>query len=242
MVLGASGSGRRQIVSDLIDGGLEATDTPRVLISSEEAPDPADATLPGLGRFTPLPMCGIDGEFPRDASHVFILFDGRKDPVDQIEGFKTFLSDRGQEVGIVITVVNCQLAEKSPKLIAWYEACVHFSDIVLLANRDGVANKWITDFKARFTGRFFPCLFEFVKDGKVKNPALILSPVVRRMSHVFDEDEWVPVDDDEDEEDAEDGDEVEVKQAVDPYLERRSSGGRYLALPDVNEFLPPRGS
>ena len=38
----------------------------------------------------------------------------------------------------VITIVNCELAEKHSALLAWYEACVHFSDIVLLNRREGV--------------------------------------------------------------------------------------------------------
>ena len=31
-------------------------------------------------------------------------------------------------------------------LLAWYDACVHFSDVVLLQRREGVANKWVSDF------------------------------------------------------------------------------------------------
>lgn len=238
LVLGASGSGRRLVVRDLIEGGLTEADRPSVLISTRESPDPADAGLPSLSRWEPLAGGGIDGVYPQDASHVFVIVDGTLDPVDQVESFKSWLGDRGRQVGVVLCVVDCQLAERHPKLFAWYEACIHFADIVLLNHREGVSNKWIAEFRAKFEDRFFPCLFEFVKDGKVKNPALVLAPVVRRMSHVFDEEEWVAVDEDEDEDSMEDGEETEMKQAVDPYLERRAGGSRFLQLPDIRDFLP----
>jgi hypothetical protein len=64
----------------------------------------------------------------------------------------------------------------------------------------GRPNKWIGDFKGKFEHKFYPCLFEFVKEGRVKNPALVLAPVARRMSHVFDEQEWIAEDEDDDEE------------------------------------------
>jgi hypothetical protein len=50
--------------------------------------------------------------------------------------------------------------------------------------REGVANKWLSDFRAHFDGQFYPCLFELVKGGRVKNPALVLDPLARRMSHL----------------------------------------------------------
>ncbi len=240
LVLGASGSGRRQVLSDLIADGLGEADRPAVLLASGEAPDPADASLPGLARWTPGPEGSVEAEFPSGASHVFIVVDGRLDPVDQIEALKGWLGDRGRRVDIVLTVVHCQLAEQNPRLFPWFEACIHFSDLVLLNRRDGVSNRWIAEFREKFQKRFFPCLFEFVKDGRVGNPALVLAPVVRRMSHVFDEDEWVAVDEDDDEDELEDGEETEMKQQVDPYLERRSSGGRFLQLPDIAAYLPPK--
>jgi hypothetical protein len=238
-VLGAAGSGRREILADLIEGGLGEGDRPAVLVSQEEPADAADARLPGAGRWRMRPEAGIEAEFPGDATHVFILTDGRRNPVDQIEALKDWLAGQAAELARVVCVVDCRLGERNPRLFAWFEACIHFSDVVLLARREGVSNKWIGDFRREFESRFYPCLFEYVKEGRVGNPALVLAPVARRMSHVFDEQEWIVEDDDEEE--VEDGDEDEMKPEEDPYLERRMGGRRVKEIPDIRAFLAARG-
>lgn len=236
LVLGAAGSGRREVLADLIEGGLVEGDRPAVLVSEGEPADAADARLPGFLRWRLLPGAGIEAEFPGDATHVFIVTDGRGNPVDQIEAFKAWLAERACEVARVICVVDCRLAERNPRLFAWFEACVHFSDVVLLSRREGVPNRWIGDFRKKFEDRFYPCIFEYVREGRVGNPALVLAPVARRMSHVFDEAEWIVENDDED---AEDGDEEEMKPEEDPYLERRAGGRRVKEIPDIRDFLAP---
>ena len=159
-------------------------------------------------------------------------------PVDQIEAFKSWVGDRSAEIARVVCVVNCQLLERNPKLFAWYEACIHFSDAVLLNRREGVTNKWVGDFRGKFEHKFYPCLFEFVREGRVRNPALVLAPVARRMSHVFDEQEWIALDGDDDEEELEDGEETEMKLEEDPYLERRNGGRRVHEIPNIADYLP----
>jgi hypothetical protein len=238
LVLGAAGSGRREVLADLIEDGLGEETRPAVLLSAAEWADTADARFPEATRWTMGEENSIEADMPADATHVFIVFDGRMNPVDQVEAFKAWLGDRATEVARVICVVNCQLLEKNPKLYAWYEACIYFSDVVLLNQREGVPNKWMGDFKGKFEAKFYPCLWEFVRENKVKNPALVLAPVARRMSHVFDEVDWVAIDEDDDEESAEDGDETEMKADVDPYLERRNGGRRVHEIPHIEDFLP----
>jgi G3E family GTPase len=228
-------------LADLIEGGLAEGDRPAVLLSEGEPPDAMDERLPGAGRWRLIAAAGVEpameAELPAGATHIFIVADGRRNPVDQVEAFKSWLVGKAAEVARVICVVDCHLAEKHPRLFAWFEACIHFSDVVLLNHRDGVPNKWVGDFRARFEDKFYPCLFEFVKAGSVKNPALVLAPVARRMSHVFDEQEWIVAD--EEEEDIEEGDEeVEMKPEEDPYLERRNGGRRVHEIPHIEEFLP----
>jgi hypothetical protein len=225
-------------LADLIEGGLGEGDSAAVLTAAAERADPADARLPGLTRWRRAEDGSVEAEFPVGVTHVFIVFDGRMNPVDQIEAFKSWLDDRTIEVARVVCIVNCQLLEKNPKLFAWYEACIHFSDAVLLNQRDGVSNKWIGDFRGKFEHKFYPCLFDFVREGRVRNPALILAPVARRMSHVFDEQEWIAVDPDDDEEDLEDGEETEMKAEEDPYFERRSGGRRVHEIPNIADYLP----
>jgi hypothetical protein len=250
VILGASGSGRREILADLITDGLDTDEQAVVLLAEDEAADERDAKLGKIVRWRLLgaeagievPEGALDG-----ATHVFFVTDGRGNPVDQLEAFKVWVESSGAEMARVFTVVDCQLAEKHKALIAWYEACIHFSDVVLLTKREGVANKWMSDFQTLFKDKFYPALFEMVKAGRVKNPPLLLEPEARRMSHLFDEPDWVVdgVDAEEmietGEDDAEVGtklnEEVEVTQAVDPYMERRLGGRRMIEIPDVAKFL-----
>jgi hypothetical protein len=241
LILGSGGSGRREVLADLIEGGLGEADRAAVLLSSTEWADPVDARLPNVTRWTMGAENQVEADMPADATHIFIVFDGRLNPVDQIEGFKSWLGDRTAEVARVLCVVNCHLLEQNPKLFAWYEACIHFSDVVLLNGREGVPNKWIGDFRGKFEHKYYPCLFEFVKEGSVKNPALILAPVARRMSHVFDEQEWIAEDEDDDEDEQEEGEEVEMKAAEDHYLERRNGGRRVHEIPNIADYLPKAG-
>lgn len=250
LILGAAGSGRREVLADLIEGGLVEGDKAVVLLATSEIASEHDAKLGVLKRWTWIDgmITAPDDALAGDVTHVFVVTEGRSNPIDQIEAFKPWIDTNGGELGRVLTVVSCQLAEQHKPLIAWYEACIHFSDIVLLARREGVANKWLSDFQNRFKDQFFPCVFEFVKGGRVKNPALILDPQPRRMSHYFDEPEWL-VDGADAEEDIEmgegDGDEpgeveeeeVEVTQAEDPYMERLSGGHRVKVLPDITKYL-----
>jgi hypothetical protein len=233
---------------------------PAVLLSTAEPADPRDAQLPALARWTWREGV-IDAALAPDATHVFFVTDGRQNPVDQLEALQKWVPAVQAEVGRVITVVNCRLAEQHPALIAWYEACIHFSDVALLSQREGVANKWMSEFQLRFKDLCYPCLFEIVKAGRVKNPPLVLEPQARRMSHVFDIDEWTGLDLEGVEFGTEDEDGVEVvedepekkagkgkdaaededddwKPQIDPYFQLRLGGRREKEIPDIAKYLP----
>ncbi len=253
LLLGPAGSGRREVLADLIEGGLGAGDRPAVLLAENEPADAADVRLPGLARWT-----WRDGAIatapPTGATHIFLVSDGRASPMDQVEALKPWLAAHGLELARVICVIPCTLVEKNPPLLAWFDACIHFSDAVLLNRREGVANKWMSDFIARYRDQFYPCLIEPVKAGRVKNPAMILDPQARRIAQWFDEapPDWrtgvgdadTIFQDDEDEED-EDGaedendEEAETPPGEDPWLARDATGRRSKPLPDIGRFLPP---
>lgn len=238
-ILGAAGSGRRAILLDLLAAGLPDGARPAVLVSDTEDPAEADAKLPGFGQWTWEDDHTIDAAPLTDVSHIFLVTDGKSNPVDQIEAGQAWLKQIGGEIGRVICVVNCQLAEANPALLAWYDACVHFSDVVLLNRREGVANKWLTAFQARYKDQFYPCLFEFVKAGRVKNPAELLEPEARRMAHLFDDElNWIVTSASGDDEDSSEGDEeVDAAPEADPFLERRAGGRRVHEIPDIGKFL-----
>ena len=243
-ILGAPDSGRRVLLADLIEGGLEATDRVVVFLPSTEAASNDDARLPGVQRWTWLDERAISAVLPPDVTHVFLVCDGRGNPVDQAEALKPWVEAQGAEIARVICVVNCQLAERHAPLLAWYEACVHFSDVVLLNRREGVANKWVSGFLTHFKKQYSPCLFEMMKDGRVHNPALILEPQARRMSHAFDEEQdWIFTNadgekiDEQEETGDDDDEEIEAKPEEDPYFERRNGGRRVREIPDIKRYL-----
>lgn len=243
LVLGAAGSGRREILSDLIEAGLDASsDKAAVILASDEAADAFDAKLSNVSRWSWQDE-RIAAVLPEGVTHVFFVTSGRENPVDQAEAFKGWLDAQDVELARTLCVVNCQLAEKHSALLAWYEACIHFSDVVLLNRREGVENKWLSDFLMHFKKQFYPSIFDTVKQGKVKNPALVLEPEARRMTHAFDEEQdWVITNAEGEEVDEEDetseDDELQAKPEVDPYFERRSEGGRRVKeLPDIKKYL-----
>lgn len=243
LLLGAVGSGRRAILPDLLGNGLEAGSRPLLLTFAGERAEPAevrariDAT-PGLMRaeWSLDPENRMTAAIPAEITHAFVLADGRANPVDQVEAFHGWLATSGAELARVITVVNCRLGYEHPELLRWYDACVHFSDVVLLNGRGDVPNKWISDFQARFRREHLPCLIEQVKNDEVANPALILVPQARRISMLFDSPAEWPEPDEPDDDDA-GGDVPDLIGAIDPYLERLASGRRVKELPDLARFL-----
>ncbi len=245
LLLGSPGSGRREVLADLLDGGLDEGDRPAVLLPAAEPPAEADLRLGTPERWR-WEEGRIEAAVPAGADRVFFVADGRRNPVDQLEAFKLWLPGQGLELGRVICVVDCAFASAHPQLQPWFDACIHFSDVVLLNHRDGVPNKWLSDFQSRYKDQCFPCLFEFVKKGRVHNPRLILEPLALRISHAFDaEPDWVILDEDgeeieadaEDEGGAEGEEEVELVAKEDPYFVRWSSGRREKELPNLEKYL-----
>lgn len=269
-VLGAAGSGRREILADL--AASVADEGPvTVLLSESEAPDIADEALAKCARVArwrfsepadaanPVQRLETD-EIDEDATTLFIVIDGRGNPVDFIESAAAWLPGSGWELGRVLFVMHCALGERTPKLKAWFEACVHFADYVLLNRRDGVSNKWLSDFQRHFKDLCFPCHFEFVKGGKVRNPAFVLLPEPRRFTPAFvleqPDNSLEAYDDIEVMIETEDGQELSIKDErasrpkdsvgaddgedpdpTEPYFERMPNGRRLRELPAVGQFL-----
>jgi len=246
LLLGVAGSGRREILANLIADGLAPEDRAATLLAEGEAVCASDARLGAPARWRWTPDHRIEATLPADATHVFFVTDGHRNPVDQVEAFKVWLDASGAELGSILCVVHCQLAEKHHALLAWYDACVHFADIVLLNRREGVANKWMSDLQGRYKAQFLPCLLEFVKNGHVKNPVIVLEPQARRISQVFDpvEDlglaEGIEIHDENEDNKVEptvDSEAVEDGPQEDPYFARKPGGRRVKEIPDLAKFL-----
>lgn len=255
LILGLPGSGRREILTDLIAGGLDAAnDRAHVYLPAGEPVQAADestgaGTVSRLGWDSAHQLLVGDAP-PAEATHVFVVLDGCVDPVDQLEAIKPWLAAHALAVTQVFTVVHCALIEKHPALAVWHDACIHFSDAALLNRREGVANKWLSEFRRRYDDQCMPCLFEFVKAGKVRNPVMLLDGAARRLSQYFDASEWdgLNLDDVEiGESEDEDGENMrpldksqldpDDQPPVDPWLERDATGRRHKPLPDVRKYL-----
>jgi hypothetical protein len=245
-IIGTPGSGRRGIVRDLIENGLGEQDKAVVLLASSEAADPLDARIEALRNtelrrwdWTPSELPAIEGLAD---TTVFFLADSRVSPIDQIEALKPWLEQQGAELARIFVTVDCQLAEKQPVLKPWFAACIHFADVVFLTKREGVANKWLSDFIKQFTDQYFPSHFVQVKTkGDLANPALLLDPTPRRVSQYFEEGETYDIEGletDDDEDGGEDDDTGLLPE--EPYFIRDRSGRREKELPDFREYLPPK--
>lgn len=235
VILGASGSGRREVLADLLSG-LSPSDRVVVSFPAAESPEPAESPLAGEETFVSGTWRWDDGELeaavPEGTTHFFFLSDGTKNPVDQVEAFYHWSVENGVEVARLLTIVHCRLAYENPDLQKWYDACIHFSDYVLLNRREGIPEKWMKDFQERYRKSFYPCIFELVKKGRVKNPALVLDPLARRLTRLFDEEV-----DELFEEEPDEAPEDEGENATDPYLVRLPSGKREREIPDIAPYL-----
>ncbi len=241
LILGTPGAGRRAVVRDLIENGLGAHERGLVLLAEGEKPDPADTGLAGLKNAEVRRWHWQAPGFPAlnaavDTS-IFLLADPRTPPVDQVEALKPWLVEHGAELARIITVVDCRLAEKEPALRQWFDACIHFSDVVFLARREGVANKWLSDFIGHYEHLFYPCHFFHLKKNGVENPALVLDPTPRRVSQYFDETDELPDVEIETDDEEEDEDESDDTPSEDPYLVRMRSGRREKEVPDLGDYL-----
>lgn len=237
IMLGATGSGRRKIISDLADS-LGSSETIRIYTPSNVPPE--DWDTPAFSGAEILPWGIIDGNLsianPETAPEtVFILTDGHASPVDQMEILAALLRHLGWEVARVLTVVHCQLLAAHPELADWFKACIHFSDVALLSERDSVSNAWMRDFLNGYKEACVPCLFEMVKQGRVENPARVLLPEPRRLSMIFDETD--ALDDMEFDEDNLPDEPFDLVARPDPYFERTPAGTRCIKLPEITQYL-----
>lgn len=240
LILGAARSGRRDCVRDLIEGGFDKETPVFVAYSDDEDDTGADEQLAAREATTIERHAGIDQiKVSDEADAAFIISDGHTDPVDEVEVFQMWLRHNPQhQLARIITLVHCTLLSNNPKLDAWYQACIHFSDVVLLAKREGVDNRWISQFEEPYKKACYPCLFEFIKKGGISNPALILDPLPRRLSLAFDTDldaiDFLEIDEEGDMPD----EPITLERPLDPYFVRRSPDGpREKRLPDINDFL-----
>jgi hypothetical protein len=235
LILGIDDSGRRGIIFDLIEGGMDR-DTPVLFFRPNCAShSPFDEQTEALSNVHVVDwdLDGVrvkHGRISASPEKIIFLAPGTADPADAAEALKTWATHNDCQVARIITVVHCSFLKAEPKSQSWYDACIHFSDIVLLGQREDVDNKWIKEFETRYKKQCLPCHIELVTKGKTKNPVAVLEPEARRASLYFDE--LIPIEEDgfEDEQQPED-----IKP--DRYIERNESGQRIRPIPDIRKYL-----
>ena len=234
LILGSAGAKRRVVLADLVSEGLMLTDRAAVLLSDAEAPDAeGDAALAKSGailaRWT-WAKPEIEFELPEGATHLFLVADGRSNPIDQVEALRELLLMRTDlRLARVIFVADAALLNAKAELQPWYDACAHYADVVLLTRPEGIDQKWINGFEKCYRDQAYPFLFEVVRKNQLKNPAVMLVPEARRVAQVFDED--IALADETDEE-------IEAAMAEnDKYFARTRGGTRVEHIPNIAAFL-----
>jgi hypothetical protein len=246
--LGLPSTGRRALMYDTAHASKDTNISTLFVISEEEPPTEFDQSLENIPNSSVVRYSLESGQFvfndfPAETpDRIFWLLQGNENPIDQLEALKSWLEEKRWILTRIISVVSARMLDQHPKLKIYYEACVYYSDMVLLNQREGVPPDWSQKFTARYEKERYPCLFESVRNNRVKNPAVLLDPMPRRLSQYFDslEDlasqeqhggfDWIEEDDESMEED-------DIETPTDPYMERNLGGDRKIKLPNLRELF-----
>ena len=211
LVLGAPDSGRKAIVRDLIEGGLTNEESAQIFTNEMTHDTERVSTWDWENEAIILP------EEAKESTdrHQFLILSPYIDLADQIEASIDLLAiDNELILARILLVVHCGLLEEtSPQLRKWHEACLHFTDVVLLNRREGVNQKLIEELKDHYESMHLPVVLEYVRRDRIANPAKILDPTPRRLTQLFETEEDLDLD------------------FIDEYLERLPSGDRAKQIP-----------
>ena len=235
LIYGIPDSGRRDVLFDLIEGGIPKEEQVLYFRPEGEAASPFDEQIEALENVSVVSWKLSDakvthGDISAAPDKIIFLAPGTSDPADVAEALKSWTDHNTCQLARIITVAHCAFLSKNAAAQSWIDACIHFSDVVLLNRREDVGNKWIKDFEQGYHKQFSPARFLLVKKGRVANPVEVLDPEARRLSLYFDE--LIPIEDDEFEDDEQPQD-----TKPDKYIERRESGQRAYPLPDIQKLL-----
>lgn len=239
LVLGTFQSGRRTIVSDLIEGSGDFQSSNHIiLINKNESDSSSSQKLQNLSnthmvhwqflnKHLHIPDLPIS---PSSSNNkIFLILSSKDDLIDQIEAFKNWLSKQPSfSLSRILGVIDAPLALKNPDALPWFEALIHFSDCIFLTHTEQVPSKWVNDFINFFEKLHSPAIFEKIKNNQISNPDSILNPQARRMSLLFDKLDSIDTLE-IDENDLPD-EPFDLKIKEDPYLERTPEGKRIIKL------------
>ena len=222
LILGPNGSGRRAVLADLVDS-LQSESSVLYFEHRDEIINDYDSSLKNMDALSTVLWSVVDSKIKHESisispSSIFFIAPASIDIADVMEGLKGWLGKNDCQLTRIITVIDCKSLNENNSQNSWYEAAVHFSDMVLLNRREGVSEKWIKNMVTEKKKQFHPTRFELVKKNRVKNPLDILDAQTYRTSLYFDD--LIPIEEDEFEE------LVPEDRKIDPYIERLENGKR----------------
>ncbi len=239
LVLGTLKSGRREIVYDLIEGSCDFQSANHIVLINNDEPDTGSLekfqnllnthTLQWHFLNNDLQIPDLPISSTASCNKVFLILSSKNNLIDQIEGFKNWLSKHPIfSLSRILGVIDCQLAYNNPESLSWFSALIHFSDYIFLTYGELVSHKWVNDFIQSFEKEHYPTIFEKIKKNQVSNPDAALNPQSRRMSLLFDK--LDAIDTLEINENALPDEPFDLKIKEDPFLERNSEGKRIIKL------------
>ena len=222
LILGFDDSGRRAILEDFIDS-ISTESTILYFRHKDEVASDSDTLLENLKQVRTVSWSVENTKIKHDSitespSSIFFLTPSSIDLADVMEALKGWLNKNECQLTRIITVVDCKSLSENDSMNSWYEAAIHFSDMVLLNRRESVNEKWIKDFISNKKKQFHPTRFELVKKNRVNNPIDVLDSQAYRTSLYFDD--LISIEEDEFE------DLLPEDKRIDPYIERLQSGKR----------------
>lgn len=235
LIYGIPDSERRSVLFDLIEGGLSPEQQVLYFHPKGEVSSPFDEQIEALENVSIVEWELAEGKVKHGRisaapEKIFFLAPGTSDPADVADALKEWVTHNDCELARIITIIHCSFLKEQEKSKGWFDACIHFSDVVLLARRESVDDKWLKAFQGHYQKERYPCHIELVSKGKAKNPVAVLEPQARRLSLFFDE--LIPIEEDE----FEDEDQpVDIKP--DRYIERNESGQRMQPIQRISKFL-----
>ena len=235
LIYGIPESGRREIIFDLIESGINRDESILYFRPEDEVGSVFDERIEALSNIDVV-NCTLDRTTLRHEPikaaprKIIFLAPGVCDPANFAEALKTWIDGNRCQIARIITVVHCAFLHQNSSARPWFDACIHFSDVVLLNCRQAVPNKWVKDFESNYKKQYVPARFLLVKKGRVANPFEVLEPEARRVSLYFDE--LIPIAEDDFE-----GDEAPEDTQPDKYIERLENGQRACRIPSIRGFL-----
>lgn len=222
LLLGPNDSGRRALLSDFIDS-LESDSPVLYFKHKDEVGNEWDSRLENPTQVTTVNWTIDNTKIKHDSitvnpSSIFFVAPSCIDLADVIEGLKGWLSKNDCQLTRIITVIHCQNLSENDWQSNWYDAAIHFSDMVLLNRREGVSEKWIKGMVTEKKKQFHPTRFELVKKNRVNNPIDALDSQAYRTSLFFDD--LISIEEDEFE------DLLPEDKKIDCYIERLANGKR----------------